>query len=154
VVLHLTNMYFAKQWDFERFVLLDGGIYTVLFWAGQVIVGGVIPMLLLFAPGAQKHPAWVFFAALLVVIGGHAQMYVTIVGGQAFPLTMFPGYAESSSFFDGVVHAYTPSMWELLLGMGGIALAFLVTTASVHVLKFLPEDDFKDLDLEACKIDH
>ena len=154
VVLHLTNMYFAKQWDYERFILLDGGIYTMLFWVGQVLIGGILPLLMIFSPGARKSPALVFFAALLVVIGGHAQMYVTIVGGQAFPLDLFPGYAESSSFFDGVVHPYAPSIWELLLGIGGIAIAFLITTVAVRMFKFLPEDDFKDLDLQASCPDH
>lgn len=149
-VLHLTNMYFAKQWDFERFILLDGGIYPLLFWGGQVLIGGVLPLVMIFSPGARKNPALVFFAALLVLIGGHAQMYVTIVGGQAFPLDLFPGYAESSSFFDGVVHGYSPSIWEMMLGMGGIAIAFLITTVAVRVLKFMPEDDFKDIELQAA----
>lgn len=150
-VLHLTNMYFAKQWDFERFILVDGGIYTVLFWGGQVLIGGILPLLMIFSPGARKNPALVFFAALLVVVGGHAQMYVTIVGGQAFPLDLFPGYAEASSFFDGVVHHYSPSLWEMMLGVGGMAIAFLATTVAVRVFKFMPEDDFKDLELQqAC----
>ncbi|HEX8980124.1 MAG TPA: NrfD/PsrC family molybdoenzyme membrane anchor subunit [Parasulfuritortus sp.] len=146
-ILHLTNLYFAKQWDYERFILLDGGIYTTLFWLGQVFIGGILPLLLLFSPSAKKNPALVFFAALLVVIGGHAQMYVTIIGGQAFPLNLFPGFAQSSSFYDGVIHSYSPSGWELMLGLGGIAIAFLITTVAVHVLKFIPEDDFKDIEL-------
>ncbi|MDD5364525.1 MAG: polysulfide reductase NrfD [Gallionellaceae bacterium] len=150
-VLHLTNIYFAKQWDFERFLLLEGGVYPLLFWGGQVFLGGVLPLLMIFSPGARKSPPLVFLAALLVLIGGHAQMYVTIIGGQAFPLNLFPGYAQSSSFFDGIVHAYTPSLWEILLGVGGIAIAFLITVIAVRVLKFMPEDDFKDIDLDACK---
>jgi molybdopterin-containing oxidoreductase family membrane subunit len=145
VVLHLTNMYFAKQWDFERFLLLEGGIYTAVFWLGQILIGGILPLLMIFSPGSAKNPALIFVAALLVIAGGHAQMYVTIVGGQAFPLDLFPGFAESSSFFDGVVHHYSPSLWEILLGMGGMATAFILTTAAVRVLKFLPEDDFKDM---------
>lgn len=145
-VFHLTNLYFAKQWEFERFILLDGGIYPLLFWGGQVILGGILPLILLFHPAAGKHPALLFTAALLVIVGGHAQMYVTIIGGQAFPLDLFPGYAESSSFYDGQPHPYSPSFWELLLGMGGMVVAFLLTTVAVRVLKFLPQDDFKDLE--------
>lgn len=148
-VLHLTNLYFAKQWEFERFILLEGGIYPFLFWGGQIILGGVLPLLILFSPAARTHPALVFLAAVLVILGGHAQMYVTIIGGQAFPLDLFPGYAESSTFYDGVVAAYTPSIWEFMLGMGGIAIAFLITTVAVRVLKFLPQDDFKDMELQA-----
>ncbi len=153
-VLHLTNMYFAKQWDFERFILLDGGIYPVLFWVGQVFIGGILPLLMIFSSGARKSPGLVSLAALLVIIGGHFQMYVTIVGGQAFPLDLFPGYAEASSFYDGVIHGYTPSIWEWMLGFGGIAIAFLITVMAVRVLKFLPQDDFKDLDLLTSNPDH
>lgn len=147
-VLHLTNLYYAKQWEFERFILLDGGIYPLMFWGGQVFLGGILPLLMIFSQ-AGRHPATVFFAALLVVIGGHFQMYVTIIGGQAFPLDLFPGYAESSSFYDGVIASYTPSIWEFLLGIGGIATAFLITTAAVRVLNFMPQDDFKDIELKA-----
>lgn len=146
-VLHLTNLYYAKQWEFERFILLEGGIYPWLFWGGQVFLGGVLPLILIFSP-ASRHPATVFLAALLVVLGGHFQMYVTIIGGQAFPLDLFPGYAEASSFYDGVAHPYTPTLWELLLGLGGIAIAFLITTAAVRVLRFMPQDDLKELESE------
>ena len=76
---------------------------------------------------------------MLVVIGGLAQVYVLLIGGQAFPLDMFPGYEVSSSFFDGVVNSYRPSIWEITLGVGGIAIALLLVTIAVRVLRFLPE---------------
>ena len=40
-VHHLTNLYIARQHDVERFFLWEGGIYTALFWIGQILVGGV-----------------------------------------------------------------------------------------------------------------
>jgi hypothetical protein len=46
--------------------------------------------------------------AVLVVLGGFAFLFVFIVGGQAFPLEIFPGYAASSSFggrHRGCLHA-------------------------------------------------
>ena len=148
IVFHLTNLYFAKEWAYERFILLDGGSYTTIFWLGQVVIGYLIPLALLFSPGSRKSVVTVMVAALLAIIGGHAQMYVTIVGGQAYPLVMFPGFAESSSFFDGQIHHYTPSGWEWLLGMGGIGIAFLATTVAVRVFRFLPQDDFASLEAE------
>lgn len=146
VVFHLTNLYFAKQWAFERFILLDGGIYTNVFWIGQIIIGGVLPLLLLFSPGTRKSSGMILLASLLVIIGGLAQMFVTIVGGQAFPLVLFPGFVESSSFYDGVVHAYSPTIWEFLLGMGGVGIAFVLTVVAVRAFKFLPQDDFHSLE--------
>lgn len=147
VVFHLTNLYFAKQWEFERFILLEGGSYTLIFWLGQIVIGGLLPLALLYSP-AGRALGTVMVAAMLVIIGGFSQMYVTIVGGQAFPLDIFPGYVESSSFYDGVITAYTPSMYEVLLSMGGIGIAFVLTVVAVRVLKFLPQDDFKALEAE------
>ena len=149
VVFHLTNLYFAKQWDFERFILLDGGIYTTVFWVGQVILGGIVPLILLFIPRSKDAQSlcFCFLAPLLVVLGGLAQMYVTIVGGQAFPLTLFPGHEVQSSFFDGVVTQYSPSIYEWLLGVGGIGISFLLTVVAVRVFKFMPQDDFQVLEM-------
>jgi Ni/Fe-hydrogenase subunit HybB-like protein len=63
---------------------------------------------------------------------------VIIVGGQAFPLSLFPGMQVKSSFFDGVVNAYTPSMWEIGLGLGGVAIALLITVIGARALRVLP----------------
>ncbi|MFN3786614.1 MAG: molybdopterin oxidoreductase, partial [Thiothrix sp.] len=68
-----------------------------------------------------------------------AQLYVIVIGGQAYPLNLFPGAEVSSDYFDGEVHSYAPSVWELLLGLGGIALALVMVTIGVKVLRFLPE---------------
>ncbi len=145
VVFHLTNLYFAKQWDYEQFILLDGGIFTLLFWVGQVFIGAVLPLSLLFINRSQGEHLVSFsvLAPLFVVVGGLCQMYVTIVGGQAFPLTLFPGHEVHSSFYDGVVHAYHPGIYEWLLGLGGVGITFTLTVVAVRVFKFLPQDDFK-----------
>ena len=142
-VMHLTSLYFAKQIDCARLLLLDGGIHTAMFWLGQVVIGGILPLALIFTAGRSQ--ARVIAASVLVVLGGLAQMYVTIVGGQAFPLEMFPGYAVTSTFQDGVVNSYSPVLGEFALGFGGIALAFLITVIAVRVLRFLPQDDFATL---------
>lgn len=147
VVFHLTNLYFAKQWAFEHFILLDGGIYTTVFWVGQIILGGIVPLILLFLPRSKdaQSMCFCFLAPLLVILGGIAQMYVTIVGGQAFPLIMFPGHEVQSTFYDGVVNVYNPSVYEWLLGMGGIGVTFVLTVVAVRVFKFMPQDDFQTL---------
>jgi molybdopterin-containing oxidoreductase family membrane subunit len=137
VVHHMTNLYFTKYHAVEAFVLRDGGIFTTLFWVGQIIIGGVIPLVILLS-GLGKQRAWIMIACALIVLGGVAQMYVTIIGAQAYPLDMFPGMIEKSSFFDGEVHSYTPSVPELFLGLGGVAIALLVTTFAVKVLRLLP----------------
>jgi Ni/Fe-hydrogenase subunit HybB-like protein len=139
VAYHLTNLYMTGKHDVERFILLDGGVYTRLFWIGQILIGGVIPLVLLYSKLGRSR-AMIALAAILVVVGGLAQMYVTIVGGQAFPISLFPGKEIiNSSFYDGVVGKYTPSLPELLLGIGGIGLALGMTTFAIKVLPFLPQ---------------
>ena len=139
LVYHLTNLYFTRHHDLERFLLLQGGFYTALFWLGQILLGSVMPMVLLRHKDIGKQRARIAAAALLVIAGGLTQMYVTIIGGQAFPLIIFPGYQVSSSFGDGAVATYTPSIPELLLGLGGVAVAGLIVTLAVKVLRIVPE---------------
>jgi molybdopterin-containing oxidoreductase family membrane subunit len=73
-----------------------------------------------------------------VIAGGLAQLYVIIIGGQAYPQVMFPDKNVASSFFDGVVAAYAPSLPEVALGAGGVALALALTAVALKVLPFLP----------------
>jgi molybdopterin-containing oxidoreductase family membrane subunit len=134
-VHHLTNLYIARQLELERFLLWEGGIYTALFWIGQVLIGGVVPLVLVFALRARAALA---AAAACVIAGGLAQVYVIIIGGQAYPQIIFPGKEVSSSFFDGVVASYAPSLPEVALGLGGVGLALALTLVGLKVLPFLP----------------
>ncbi len=136
---HFTNTYFAHQTGFERFILLDGGIYPGLFWWGYIVLGNLLPLLLIYFPGTGRT-GMVMLASLLVILGGFALLYVFIIGGQAYPLSIFPGYEVSSSFADGQIASYVPSLYEFLLGFGGLAIAFVITTVSVRVLNFMPQD--------------
>jgi len=140
-VQHLTNLYAAEHVGVERFILLEGGIYTMLFWAIQVVVGGLLPLLIVFwsqASGLQNTGRQMALASVLVIIGGFAQVYVIVIGGQAYPLNLFPGMEESSSFYDGVVASYAPSLPEIGLGLGGVALTGLIVLFGIKVLRFLP----------------
>ena len=136
---HLTNLYFAHQSGFERFILIDGGIYPQLFWWGYGLIGTLLPLVLIFHPRLGKTKS-VIAASLSVILGGFALLYVFIVGGQAYPLNIFPGYEASSSFRDGAIGLYQPSLPEFLLGFGGLGIAFVITTVSVRVLNFMPHD--------------
>lgn len=136
---HFTNLYFSHQSGFERFILVEGGVYTNLFWWGYILVGNVLPLLLIFTPGLGKSKC-VLLASMLVILGGFAFLYVFIIGGQAYPLSIFPGYEVTSTFGDGQIGQYSPSLPEVLLGFGGVGIAFLITTISVRVLNFMPHD--------------
>ncbi|MFW5453898.1 NrfD/PsrC family molybdoenzyme membrane anchor subunit [Thioalkalivibrio sulfidiphilus] len=138
-VYHLTNLYATRLHGVEAFLLVHGGIYPFLFWFGQITLGSLLPLVLLFHPVWSRSRAVIAAACGLVILGGLAQLYVTIIGGQAYPLDLFPGHDVSSSFFDGVVAPYTPSTVEWMLGIGGVALALFMVTVAIKFLRFLPE---------------
>jgi molybdopterin-containing oxidoreductase family membrane subunit len=138
VLFHVTKLYGSQNHDFERFILLDGGVYTGLFWIVQIGLGSLLPLLLIYAPQWRDSARSLVLACALVIVGAFAQLYVIIIGGQAFPLNIFPGYRVESSFFDGTVGSYAPSHWELMLGCGGVASALLIALLCLRILPILP----------------
>ncbi len=137
-IYYLTNLYFTRHHAFDRFILMEGGIYTLLFWLGPVLLGGVVPLVLLLHPRIGQMRRRIASCAALVIAGGFAQLYVTIIGGQAFPLVIFPGYQVSSSFSDGVINTYAPTLPEWLLGLGGLAIVALLMMLVLKIIGFLP----------------
>ena len=144
-VYHLGNLYLAENTGVENFILMDGGIYTHLFWYGQIILGSLIPLALIYSPSTQGNRSMLGLASVLVILGGIAQLYVIIIGGQAYPMELFPGKEILEGY--GAIAFYAPTLAELMLGLGGIAVALIAITYLVKVLPFLPEslaDDVAD----------
>lgn len=143
---HLTNLYITQHHGVENFILLDGGIYTKMFWIGQVLIGGIIPLILIYSPAFSNSRFTIAVASLLVLLGGFFQVYVIVIGGQAFPMSLFPGKeVVESSFFDGVVSSYIPTMSEAVLGIGGIVVAMTIVAIASRMLPMLP-DSLEDPD--------
>ncbi len=138
IVYHLTNLYITEHHGVEKFILLEGGQFTKVFWIGQIILGGLVPLALIYAPGVRNCRKTLAVICTLVIIGGLSTMYTIIIGGQAYPIEIFPGYEVSSTFFDGVVNDYTPSIYEIALGVGGVAVSLVIVAFVIKVLPFLP----------------
>ena len=113
----------------------------MLFWIGQILLGTILPAVILMQR-RYKTLATTIAAALLVLVGAFCQLYVLIIGGQAFPIDIVPGFSETSGFFDGVIAEYHPSLAEFGLGMGGVGLALLTYLIATRVLAFLPTSGF------------
>jgi molybdopterin-containing oxidoreductase family membrane subunit len=143
LVYFLTKLYGAKNYDVVSFYLVSGGSYTLMFWFGWMLLGLLAPLGIVFHPVLGTDRKWIAAACGLIVLGGLASMYVIIIGGQAFPMQLFPDKTiVESGFFDGVggqPATYSPSVYELLLGLGGAAVAMIITAVGVRVLQFLPE---------------
>ncbi len=147
LAFHLTKLYEAKFRAVEYFLLVNGGVYTFLFWFGVVFLGGLLPFALFYLPRRKTSRTMLGAGAFSIVLGGLSLVYDTIIGGQAYPLSIFPGMQVESSFRDGVVNFYAPSLPECVLALGGTALVFLIVLLAVKLFGFLPEslaDDVAD----------
>ena len=155
VARHLANLYVAEHAAVERFLLVDGGAYPVVFWVGQVLLGSVLPLAILWPRGWPKgwpsgRPRdWprgaptrgrVAAAASLVVLGGLSHLYGIIIGGQAAPLVIFPGKdVIEGALVAGEPAGYVASAPEILLGLGGVAVSGLILVVALRVLRVLPD---------------
>jgi molybdopterin-containing oxidoreductase family membrane subunit len=111
-----------------------------MFWIGQVFIGGILPLFLIYSPAFEKSRWAVAFASFAVLLGGFFQIYVIVIGGQAFPMNIFPGKeVVDSSFFGAQAAGYMPTFAEILLGISGIALALTMVAVGARVFKVFPE---------------
>ena len=135
---HLANLYVAEHGAVERFLLVDGGAFPAVFWIGQILLGSVLPLAVLWGRRRVTR-GWTAAAASLVVLGGLSQLYSVIIGGQAAPLVIFPGKEViEGALVAGEPARYLASLPELLLGLGGVAISGLILMIAVKVLRILP----------------
>ena len=136
-IYHVGNMYLAENSQVENFILFNGGAYTQLFWYGQILLGGLLPIALIYSPSTRGNRSMLGLASVLVMVGGLAQIYVLIIGGQAYLIEMFPGKDIVEGY--GGIATYVPSAPEILLGIGGISVSLIAVIFFIKFLPFLPE---------------
>ncbi len=151
IVYHLSNLYATEHHGYEAFILLGehgGSTYSNIYWIGQILLGTLIPIAMIYAPAVKNCRKTLATASILVVLGGMAAMYTVIIAGQAYPMDIFPGMeVVSSTFFDGATTQYSASLPEVLLGLGGVAMSLIMIALGIKVLGFLPaslEDSVAD----------
>ncbi len=158
IVRHLSNLYVAEHGEIERFLLIDGGVHPAMFWIGQIALGTLLPLALLQGLPAllAKPPSarWIVSAAGLTVVGGLAWLHGIVIGGQAAPLVIFPGKdIIEGALVDGNPAGYSPTLLELSLSLGGVALALLIVVLALRLLRILPESlavDTADQSADRC----
>ena len=134
LVLHLTWLYAPASRAVSSFLLWHGGMYPLLFWGGEVVLGTAVPLWLLFRRDGRE-----VLAAALVALGGVVQLGVLLIGGQAFSHDLLPGWQLHSAFGDGSPAVYVPSLPEVLLGVSGVAVALLLVLLGCRLLRILPQ---------------
>ena len=138
VVWWLTDLYAAEHRPMVSYLFFSGGIYSWLYWLGFIGLGTIAPLFLVFSRAARTSMQPAVTASALVILGGMALVYFIIIGGQSYPLVLFPGKVARSTFNEGIINAYAPSMPEILLGLGGVAVAVAIVLVAVKTLRILP----------------
>lgn len=141
IIFHLTKLYATQNHPLEVFLLAGDNEFSLIFWLGQIIVGTIIPIILMMIWRKSININQLAWISGLLLVGGFAQLYVILIGGQAFPIELFPGMEVSSTFEDGEIVSYRPSLPEILLGLAGISIAMLLSGILMRIMPFLPKSE-------------
>jgi molybdopterin-containing oxidoreductase family membrane subunit len=112
----------------EGLSFITSGPLAFNFWAGEIILGAVIPIILLVIPRFRHIPALRMLALALIVGGVVAYRFDTNIAGELVQLSYLP---------NGIIARYTsyfPSLIEFLAGFGVISYGALVVTLGVRHL--------------------
>ena len=112
----------------EGLDLLTRGPLALNFWLGEILLGALIPIIILRTPKLRRN--WFLqMAALLMVVGGVvAYRWDTNMVGELTVLTYLPNEIEA------IFTSYTPSLIEIITGVGAIAYGLLAFTIGVRYL--------------------
>ncbi|MBF0368114.1 MAG: polysulfide reductase NrfD [Magnetococcales bacterium] len=132
-----VKFYSPAFYDVETWILT--GPLAWLYWGGVILAGIVAPLGILFNSTLGNTVKGVMWGSALAVIGEFAFVAHVLIAGQSYPFNMFPGYEVSSVFQDGMAATYSPTLPELVLGLGGVAIAGLIYLLGIRFLRLLPE---------------
>ena len=149
VAVHIVYLLGAERlphaWaaNFEFWAITSGFLIgeTAYFWVWTV-VGGVLPLALLVVPSVRQRVGAVVAASVLAITGilfeginlvfvGYDELYIDAAPG----VTTGRDYVGTGSNIWATVGTYTPTVVELLISIGLIALGALIVTVG---LRFLP----------------
>jgi molybdopterin-containing oxidoreductase family membrane subunit len=125
----------------EGLDLLLTGPLAFNFWAGEILLGIVIPMIILLSARLRSQPR-LHILALLFVVGGLVayRWDVNLVGqlvvSGALPQEIRPLYTH-----------YVPSLVEFMAGFGVIAYGLLAFTLGVRYLKVVDHTAEAEVDV-------
>ena len=105
---------------YESMQTLLTGSYAVNFWVGEVMLGMAIPFLLILAVRGRNMTV-LFIASLAGMIGIFYMRYDLVIVGQLIPSFHGMGLVDYPELL-----AYTPSLHENLVVVGGVAFCGLL----------------------------
>jgi molybdopterin-containing oxidoreductase family membrane subunit len=124
--LAMTYTYEPGRTEGLRF--LTRGPLAFNFWAGEILFGAVLPILLLLLPRFRRVPALRMLALAMVVGGVVAYRWDINMAGQLTLLSYLP--QEMTTRYT----TYFPSLIEFISGAGVVAFGVLAITLGIRYL--------------------
>ncbi|RKX21870.1 MAG: hypothetical protein DRP51_03440 [Candidatus Zixiibacteriota bacterium] len=119
---------------------LFGGLHSLLFWVGLILIGCFIPIFLLFYRKTGKTVRWIVFASALVVFGVMCERYVIVLPGLTHPPDLFPGMEITESVIQEGIVSYSLSFLEILQALGVFGVIGFLFGWGLKYLKLLPSE--------------
>ena len=138
-VENLYRIYVVELRDAAVYYLF-GGIHSLLFWFGLILVGCAIPMFILFRRKTGRSIRWIVLASSLVIFGVLCERYVIVLPGLTHPPELFPGMEITHSVAMEGVSTYTMSFFEILQALGVFGVIGFMFGWGLKYLKLLPTE--------------
>jgi Ni/Fe-hydrogenase subunit HybB-like protein len=130
----LSMTYTYEPGRTEGLQLLTQGTLSFNFWAGEILLGAVLPIILLLNKRTRAQPLWRMLAMVLVVGGVVAYRWDTNMSGLLLYLSYLPGQPAIA------YAAYHPSLIEILAGGGIVSYGLLAFSLGVRYLRVVDHD--------------
>ncbi|TKJ38508.1 hypothetical protein CEE37_12125 [candidate division LCP-89 bacterium B3_LCP] len=119
---------------------LFGGIHSLLFWIGLILIGLVIPIVILFRKKTGKSVKWIVLASSLVIFGVLCERYVIVIPGLTHPPEIFPGMEITHSAIEEGIASYSISFLEVLQALGVFGVIGFMFGWGLRYMKLLPTE--------------
>jgi molybdopterin-containing oxidoreductase family membrane subunit len=119
---------------------LFGGVHSLLFWFGLILIGLVIPMIILFRRKTGKSIKWIVLASSLVIFGVLCERYVIVIPGLTHPPELIAGMEITHSVVEEGIATYSISFLEVLQAFGVFGVIAFMFGWGLKYLKLLPTE--------------
>jgi molybdopterin-containing oxidoreductase family membrane subunit len=125
----LSMTYTYQPGQSEGLQLLTRGPLAVNFWVGEMLLGTVVPIMILLKDSLRRKPLLRMIALAMVALGIVAYRWDITMVGQLVVLTYLPQEIVAR------YTSYTPSLIEIMAGVGVVAYGLMAFTLGVRYLK-------------------
>ena len=128
----LTGLYGGMPDHVEVYHLITTGPFWYVFWIGQLLLGALVPLLLIYGRPTRAAPAFrLGLAGLLIVVGVFGIRLNIVIPALALPVFRGFDHAIDSPRLSSL---YTPNWVEWVSSLGIVAVAALLMYGAMRLL--------------------